>query len=468
MPSYTGIAWDPITANTTSIGQAGVKDDPGDDLQEIYAGSGLTVQPVPVEFKHYSGLRWMDPELLTVFWHTWESVRFPVDDSLPVRAGSWVRDADGDVDGATVVLDTTSVRYFDPAKDWLERAPSNWPYLICDARAVAIRMNSTGCHHTTGYITGSDSEEKMQGMLSGQMIPNGQIQQSAWGQTDLTQPLGTERNPIDYRFYEHYAPGLRNNITGSADCHGRTETPPVPTPVPDNLAKAKHGHPSDHEQGSAIPLSIGDPAHVPSMDSFRVRDERESQRQLWGSDATRIHDHFHGLDPGTFRTWHCDPFNGVPEIPRSQDWDEEWRWSYNQFNRADNVLDEFQRRPILQDTSTWPPYHTSVHWITRPGSDPSDGGSAPLFTLNYVVCDSRFSAWKAAGYPSGFIPWGTSETSATPAYRLVQNNITNYCTLLTVEFHYINNAGTNGLLRCRNTIGVISSTCSGGNIISAS
>ena len=466
--SYVGIAWDTIIANAAYIGQAGVKDDPSDDLAEVYTGSTLTIEPVPVEFKHYSGLRWMDPQSLALFWHTWESVTFPVDDSLPVRPDSWVRDADGDVDGATVVLDTTSVRYFDPAKAWLERAPSNWPFLICDARAVSIRLNSTGCHHSTGYITGSDIEEKMQGMLSGQMLPNGEIQQSAWNQTDLTQPLGTERNPIDYRFYESYAPGNRNNITGSADCHGRTETPPVPNPVPDNLSKAKHGHPSDHEQGSAIPMSIGDPAHVPSMDSFRVRDEHEWLRRLYGSDATRIHDHFHGLDPATFRAWHCDPLNGVPEIPMSQDWDEEWRWSYNQYNRADNVLDEFQRRPILQDTSTWAPYHTSVHWITRPGSGPSDSGSAPLFTFNYVVCDSRFSAWKAAGYPSGFIPWNTSETAATTTYRLVQNNITNYCTLLTVEFHYTPNAGTNGLLRCRNTLGVISSTCRGGNIISAS
>ena len=466
--SYVGIAWDPIIANAASIGDAGVKDDPSDDLTEVYTGATLTVEPVPVEFKHYSGLRWMDPQSLALFWHTWESVTFPVDDSLPVRPDSWVRDADGDVDGATVVLDTTSVRYFDPAKAWLERAPSNWPFLICDARAVSIRLNSTGCHHSTGYITGSDIEEKMQGMLSGQMLPNGEIQQSAWNQTDLTQPLGVERNPIDYRFYESYAPGNRNNITGSADCHGRTETPPVPTPVPDNLSKAKHGHPSDHEQGSAIPMSIGEPAHVPSMDSFRVRDEHEWLRRLYGSDATRIHDHFHGLNPATFRAWHCDPLNGVPEIPRSQDWDEEWRWSYNQYNRASNVLDEFQRRPILQDTNTWSPYHTSVHWITRPGSGPSDGGSAPLFTFNYVVCDSRFSAWKAAGYPSGFIPWNTSETAATATYRLVQNNITNYCTLLTVEFHYTPNAGTNGLLRCRNTLGVISATCSGGNIISAS
>ena len=109
-----------------------------------------------------------------------------------------------------------------------------------------------------------------------------------------------------------------------------------------------------------------------------------------------------------------------------------------------------------------------MHWITRPGSGPSDGGSAPLFAFNYVVCDSRFSAWKAAGYPPGFIPWNTSETAATATYRLVQNNITNYCTLLTVEFHYTPNAGINGLLRCRNTLGVISTTCSGGNIISAS
>ena len=466
--SYVGIAWNPINATTTPVGTAGVRD-PGDDLTEVYAGATHTVEPVPVEFKHYSALRWMDPASLTVFWHTWESVTFPVDDHLPGPANSWVRDADGDVDGATVVLDTTSVRYFDPTRDWIERTPANWPYLVCDARAVAIRANSTGCHYSTGYIVGSDRLEKLDGMFSGQMIPNEEIQQSAWDQTDLTTPLGTERNPLDYRFYERFSPTQRNQITGSAECHGRTETPPVPTPEPDNLGQPKHAHPSDHPSGSSIPLTISEPAHVPSMDSFRVRDEHEWQRRLYGTDATRIHDHFHGLNPGTFRTWHCDPFNGVPEIPESPDWDEEWRWSYNQYNRTDNVLDEFHRRPIRQHTRPWSPYHTSLHWITAPGGDPSNGGSVPLFEFNYVICDSRYSAWKTAGYPSGFIPWNTSESSATPMHRLLQNNITNYCTLLPVEIHYTNNAATNGLLQCRNSFGLVGSRCdNAGNVISAS